>query len=90
MPFIICLLTGYSFLRRAVTSSSFLEEKTINETENFLITVLKESNEISKKVSDLLKNHIDDLYPKYKRLYVKIISSPEIEENLNFNEKSYQ
>lgn len=62
--------------------SSFLEEKTINETENFLITVLKESNEISKKVSDLLKNHIDDLYPKYKRLYVKIISSPEIEENL--------
>ena len=62
--------------------SSFLEEKTINETENFLITVLKESNEISKKVSDLLKNHIDDLYPKYKRLYVKIICSPEIEENL--------
>lgn len=62
--------------------SSFLEEKTINETENFLITVLKESNEISKKVSNLLKNHIDDLYPKYKRLYVKIISSPEIEENL--------
>ena len=62
--------------------SSFLEEKTINETENFLITVLKESNEISKKVSDLLKNHIDDLYPKYKRLYVKIISFPEIEENL--------
>ena len=62
--------------------SSFLEEKTINETENFLITVLKESNEISKKVSDLLKNHIDGLYPKYKRLYVKIISSPEIEENL--------
>ena len=59
-----------------------MEEKTINETENFLITVLKESNEISKKVSDLLKNHIDDLYPKYKRLYVKIISSPEIEENL--------
>ncbi|MBZ4299832.1 hypothetical protein LAJ56_17960, partial [Streptococcus pneumoniae] len=46
--------------------SSFLEEKTINETENFFITVLKESNEISKKVSDLLKNHIDDLYPKYK------------------------
>ncbi|HGQ0422624.1 TPA: hypothetical protein ACLX2H_002025, partial [Streptococcus pneumoniae] len=41
--------------------SSFLEEKTINETENFFITVLKESNEISKKVSDLLKNHIDDL-----------------------------
>ncbi|HEV6998508.1 TPA: hypothetical protein VZ138_000016 [Streptococcus pneumoniae] len=62
--------------------SSFLEEKTINETENFFITVLKESNEISKKVSDLLKNHIDDLYPKYKRLYVKIISFPEIEENL--------
>ena len=62
--------------------SSILEEKTINETENFLITVLKESNEISKKVSNLLKNHIDDLYPKYKRLYVKIISSPEIEENL--------
>lgn len=62
--------------------SSFLEEKTINETENFLITVLKESNEISKKVSKLLKNHIDDFYPKYKRLYVKIISSPEIEENL--------
>ena len=62
--------------------SSFLEEKTINETENFLITVLKESNEISKKVSDLLKNRIDDLYPKYKRLYVKIISFPEIEENL--------
>ena len=62
--------------------SSILEEKTINETENFLITVLKESNEISKKVCNLLKNHIDDLYPKYKRLYVKIISSPEIEENL--------
>ena len=62
--------------------SSILEEKTINETENFLITVLKESNEISKKVSKLLKNHIDDFYPKYKRLYVKIISSPEIEENL--------
>ncbi|CKL88819.1 membrane protein [Streptococcus pneumoniae] len=62
--------------------SSFLEEKTINETENFFITVLKESNEISKKVSDLLKNHIDDLYPKYKRLYVKIISFPEIEEDL--------
>lgn len=61
--------------------SSFLEEKTINETENFLITVLKESNEISKKVSNLLKNHIYDLYPKYKRLYVNIISSPEIEEN---------
>lgn len=59
-----------------------MEEKTINETENFFITVLKESNEISKKVSDLLKNHIDDLYPKYKRLYVKIISFPEIEENL--------
>lgn len=62
--------------------SSILEEKTINETENFLITVLKESNEISKKVSNFLKNHIDDLYPKYKRLYVKIISFPEIEENL--------
>lgn len=62
--------------------SSFLEEKTIDETENFLITVLKESNEISKKVSNLLKDHIADLYPKYKRLYVKIISSPEIEENL--------
>lgn len=62
--------------------SSFLEEKTINETENFLSTVLKESNEISKKVSDLLKNHIDDLYPKYKRLYVKIISSSEIEDDL--------
>lgn len=62
--------------------SSFLEEKTIEETENFLITVLKESNEISKKLSNLLKNHIADLYPKYKRLYVKIISSPEIEENL--------
>ena len=62
--------------------SSFLEEKTINETENFLSTVLKESNEISKKVSDLLKNHIDDLYPKYKRLYVKIISSSEIENDL--------
>ena len=61
--------------------SSILEEKTINETENFLITVLKESNEISNKVSNLLKNHIDDLFPKYKRLYVKIISSPEIEEN---------
>ena len=61
--------------------SSILEEKTINETEKFLITVLKESNEISKKVSDLLKKHIDDLYPKYKRLYVNIISSPEIEEN---------
>ena len=79
--------------------SSFLEEKTINETENFLITVLKESNEISKKVSKLLKNHIDDFYPKYKRLYVKIISSPEIEENLrnivrekylkNFNKESF-
>ena len=62
--------------------SSFLEEKTIDETENFLINVLKESNEISKKVSNLLKDHIADLYPKYKRLYVKIISSPEIEENL--------
>ena len=62
--------------------SSFLEEKTINETEDFLISVLKESNEISKKISKLLKNHIDDFYPKYKRLYVKIISSPEIEENL--------
>ena len=62
--------------------SSFLEEKTIDETENFLITVLKESNEISKKLSNLLKDHIADLYPKYKRLYVKIISSPEIEENL--------
>lgn len=61
--------------------SSILEEKTINETENFLITVLKESNEISNKVSNLLKNHIDDLFSKYKRLYVKIISSPEIEEN---------
>ena len=61
--------------------SSFLEEKTINETENFLITVLKESNEISNKVSNLLKNHIDDLFPKYKRLYVNVISSPEIEEN---------
>ena len=67
---------------REQRGSSFLEEKTINETENFLITVLKESNEISKKVCNLLKNHIDDLYPKYKRLYVKIISSPEIEENL--------
>lgn len=62
--------------------SSFLEEKTINETEDFLTSVLKESNEISKKISKLLKNHIDDFYPKYKRLYVKIISSPEIEENL--------
>ena len=61
--------------------SSILEEKTINETENFLITVLKESNEISNKVSNLLKNHIDDLFPKYKRLYVNVISSPEIEEN---------
>lgn len=70
--------------------SSILEEKTINETENFLITVLKESNEISKKVSDLLKKHIDDLYPKYKRLFVKIISSPEIEENLrNFVREKY-
>lgn len=66
---------------REQRGSSFLEEKTINETENFLITVLKESNEISKKVSNLLKNHIDDLYPKYKRLYVNVISSPEIEEN---------
>ena len=62
--------------------SSLLEEKTIYETENFLITVLKESNEISKKVSDLLKNHINKLYPKYKRLYVKIIISKEIEKNL--------
>lgn len=62
--------------------SSLLEENTIYETENFLITVLKESNEISKKVSDLLKNHINKLYPKYKRLYVKIIISKEIEKNL--------
>ena len=64
-----------------------------------MISVLKESNEISKKVSKLLKNHIDDFYPKYKRLYVKIISSPEIEENLrnivrekylkNFNKESF-
>ena len=62
--------------------SSLLEENTIYETENFLITILKESNEISKKVSDLLKNHINKLYPKYKRLYVKIIISKEIEKNL--------
>lgn len=62
--------------------SSFLEEKTINETEDFLISVLKESNELSRKVSNLLENNIEYLYPKYKRLYVKIISSSEIEEKL--------
>ena len=62
--------------------SSFLEEKTINETEDFLISVLKESNELSRKVSNLLENNTEDLYPKYKRLYVKIISSSEIEEEL--------
>ena len=62
--------------------SSFLEEKTINETEDFLISVLKESNELSRKVSNLLENHIEDLYPKYKRLYVEIISSSAIIEKL--------
>ena len=62
--------------------SSFLEEKTINETEDFLITILKESNELSRKVSKLLEIYIEDLYPKYKRLYIKIFSSSEIEEKL--------
>ena len=40
MPFIICLLTGYSFLRRAVTSSSFLEEKGRPDDSNALYTTL--------------------------------------------------
>ena len=38
MPFIICLLTGYSFLMRAVTSSSFLGENGRPEASRALYT----------------------------------------------------
>lgn len=70
--------------------SSFLEEKTISETEDFLISVLKESNELSRKVSNLLENHIEDLYLKYKRLYVEIITTSEMEAELrNFVREKY-
>lgn len=70
--------------------SSFLEEETISETENFLISILKDSNELSEKVSNLLKNHIGDLYLKYKRLYTEIAISSEVAEELrNFVREKY-
>ena len=62
--------------------SSFLEEETISETENFLMSILKTSNELSEKVSNLLENHVEDLYIKYKRLYVEIAISSEISDDL--------
>ncbi|NQG18791.1 hypothetical protein HO710_02160 [Streptococcus suis] len=70
--------------------SSFLEEETIRETENFLISVLKNSSELSEKVSNLLKNHIEKLFSKYKRLYAEIIISSEVSEELkNFVKEKY-
>ena len=62
--------------------SSFLEEETVRETESFLISVLKNSNELSEKVSNLLKNHIEKLFSKFKRLYTEIIISSEVSEEL--------
>lgn len=62
--------------------SSFLEEETISETENFLKSILKTSNELSEKASNLLENHVEDLYIKYKRLYVEIAISSEISDDL--------
>ena len=69
--------------------SSFLEEETVRETESFLISVLKNSNELSEKVSNLLKNHIEKLFSKFKRLYTEIIISSEVSEELKkfVNEK---
>ena len=70
--------------------SSFLEEETVRETENFLISVLKNSNELSEKVSNLLKNHIEKLFSKFKRLYTEIIISSEVSEELqNFVKEKY-
>lgn len=62
--------------------ASFLEEETVFETENFLMSILKASNELSEKISKLLENHVEDLYIKYKRLYVEIAISPEISNEL--------
>ncbi|HEL1912555.1 TPA: SIR2 family protein [Streptococcus suis] len=70
--------------------SSFLEEETIRETENFLISVLKNSSELSEKVSNLLKNHSKKLFSKFKRLYAEIIISSEVSEELkNFVKEKY-
>ncbi|HFU4386233.1 TPA: hypothetical protein ACGO9L_002163, partial [Streptococcus suis] len=70
--------------------SSFLEEETVRETENFLISVLKNSDELSEKVSNLLKNHIEKLFSKFKRIYAEIIISSEVSEELkNFVKEKY-
>ena len=79
--------------------SSFLEEETIPATEDFLISVLKESTELSKKVSNLLISHVQKLLQKYRRLYVEIAISDEITEKIRdvakneylkrFNDKSF-
>lgn len=68
-----------------IVNSNFNKDKTL--LGYWLVSAFEQQNrdlyiKEDSKVSDLLKNHIDDLYPKYKRLYVKIISFPEIEENL--------
>lgn len=62
--------------------SAFLEEETIRATEDFLLSTLKKSNELSRKISNLLEKHIEDLYLKYKRLYVEISTSSETTEKL--------